>query len=189
MSGSDATAVSPSYPPGWLVGQLPVGMRDDDLLVSFMTIFERLGATLRAGADGIEHLVDPTVTTPTMLDAIGRWLSYDVLDERLEVDHRRRIIAAIGRSLPWRGTRRGLETLLAAVTDGWAQVDDPGRVGGGEVDGRVTGVVLVRVASTGHLQRHELETLIRDEIPAHLDFRLVIAPLGGTMLRARRDTA
>ena len=46
------------YPGGWLVGQLPVGMRDDDLLVRFTTIFERLGASLRAGADGVEHVAD-----------------------------------------------------------------------------------------------------------------------------------
>lgn len=188
MTATDHATATPSYPPGWLVGQLPVGMRDDDLLVRFTTIFERLGATLRAGADGIEHLVDPTVTTPTMLDAIGRWLSYDVLDDQLELDHQRRIVAAIGRSLPWRGTRRGLETLLAGITDGWVQVDDPGAVGDGELDGRVTGVVLVRVASTGHLQRHELEQLIRDEIPAHLDVRLIIAPRGGTLQWAGTDT-
>ena len=181
MTTTGHATSTPSYPPGWLVGQLPVGMRDDDLLVRFTTIFEQLGSTLRAGADGIEHLVDPTVTTPTMLDAIARWLSYDVLDDQLELDHQRRIVAGIGRSLAWRGTRRGLETLLSAIIDGWAQVDDPGAVGDGELDGTVSGVVIVRVASTGHLQRHEFEQLIRDEIPAHLDFRLVIAPRGGTL--------
>ncbi|MFP4311608.1 MAG: phage tail protein [Nitriliruptoraceae bacterium] len=179
MTSTDHATSAPSYPPGWLVGQLPVGMRDDDLLVRFTTIFEQLGATLRAGADGIEHLLDPTVTTPPMLDAMARWLSYDVLDEQLDLAHQRRIVTAIGRSLAWRGTRRGLETLLGAIVDGWVQVDDPGAVGDGDLDGAVTGAVIVRVASTGHLQRHELEQLIRDEIPAHLDVQLVIAPRGG----------
>lgn len=180
MSLLHRNAEAPDYPPGWLVGQLPVGMRDDDLLVRFTTIFERLGGTLRAGADGIEHVADTTVTTPGMLRYLGRWLGYDVLDEGLPIEHQRRIVAALGRALPWRGTARGLETLLAALTDGWVQVDDPGEVGREDLDAELPGEVVVRVASTGHLRRHELEALLRDEIPAHLGFRLVVAPLGGT---------
>ncbi len=183
MTRTDQSTRSPEYPPGWLVGQLPIGMRDDDLLVRFTTIFERLGATLRAGADGVEYAVDPTVTTPDMLQYLGRWLSYDVLDDQLPVGQQRRIVAALGRALPWRGTARGLKILLAAITDGWAAVDDPGTVDDGTGTRPATDKVVVRVASTGHLRRHELEALIRDEIPAHLEYRLVIAPRGGTAIR------
>lgn len=167
------------YPAGWLVGQLPVGMRDDDLLVRFTTIFERLGETLRAGADGVEHAVDPSVTTAGMLEYVARWLGADILDDHVAIDQQRRIVVALGRARRWRGTARGLRLLLEAITGGWVQVDDPGQVGGGDLDGRVGGQVVVRVASTGHLQRHELEAIIRDEIPAHLEFRVKVAPLGG----------
>jgi phage tail-like protein len=174
---TDATAGQ--YPAGWLVGQLPVGMRDDDLLVRFTTIFERLGETLRAGADGVEHVVDPTVTTGGMLDYMARWLGADVLDDHMTIAQQRRIVVALGRARRWRGTARGLRLLLEALTGGWVQVDDPGAVGGADLDGRVDGEVVVRVASTGHLRQHELEAIIRDEVPAHLGFRVKVAPLGG----------
>lgn len=169
------TVAAPPYPPGWLVGQLPVGMRDDDLLVRFTTIFERVGATLRAGADGIEHVADPTVAPPGMLAYLGRWLGYDVIDDDLATPHQRRIVAALGRSLPWRGTARGLRILLEALTDGPVSIDEPGIV-----SDRATGprgdTVVVRVTSTGHLRDHELEALVRDEVPAHLHVRLHIEP-------------
>lgn len=173
-----APAAVPEYPPGWLVGQLPVGMRDDDLLVRFTTIFERVGGTLRSGADGIEHIADPTVTTPGMLVYLGRWLGYDVLDEQLPVTHQRRILAALGRALPWRGTTRGLRLLLEALTEGPVEIDDPGGVhpdaGDGAVPARTADVVTVRVASSTHLREHELRALVRDEVPAHLGVELII---------------
>ncbi len=165
---------APEYPPGWLVGQLPVGMRDDDLLVRFTTIFERLGGTLRAGADGIEHVADPTVTTPMMLVYLGRWLGYDVLDQDLPIDKQRRIIAALGRALPWRGTTRGLRTLLEAVTGQPVHIEEPGGVYGEDGPGRRGDEVVVHVRSTGHLREHELEALVRDEVPAHLPVTLRI---------------
>lgn len=166
---------TPVYPPGWLVGQLPVGMRDDDLLVRFTTIFERLGATLRAGADGIEHAVDPTVTTPGMLRYLGTWLGYDLLDPDLEVLRQRAIIGALGATLPLRGTRRGLQALLEAITDAPVTIEDPGAVLRDGERHTHNGEVVVRVQGTGHLREHEFSALLRDEIPAHLGLRLVIA--------------
>jgi phage tail-like protein len=168
------------YPPGWLVGQLPVGMRDDDLLVRFTTIFERVGATLRAGADNVEHIADPTVAPPAMLNYLGRWLGYrDGLDDAVPLAQRRRIIAALGRALPWRGTAHGLRTILEAVTDGPVQIEEPGRVvaDADELDpAGYDGTVIVRIASVGTFREHELAAFVRDEIPAHLGVRLLIGP-------------
>lgn len=174
MSMTERLAPAPEYPPGWLVGQLPVGMRDDDLLVRFTTIFERLGATLRAGADGIERVADPTVTTPPMLAYLGRWLGYDVLDEQLLVEHQREIVAALGRALPWRGTSAGLRMLLTAITGGPVTIVDPGGVIAAGIAGRPSGVVEVRVPTTGHLRHQELADLVRDEVPAHLGVDLIV---------------
>lgn len=174
---------TPEYPAGWLVGQLPVGMRDDDLLVRFTTIFERLGETLRAGADGVELAANPTVTSPAMLIFMGRWLGYDVLDRDLPVDQQRRIVAALGRALRMRGTAVGLRTLLEAVTGGPVTVDEPGRVFGDEEPGTIEGTVRVRVGSSGHLREHELEALIRDEVPAHLHVEVVFETEPGRELR------
>lgn len=162
------------YRAGWLVGQLPVGMRDDDLLVRFTTIFERLGATLRAGADGTEHVADHTVTTPEMLDFMSRWFGPSVLDPGLPVGQQRRVLAALARALPRRGTATGLRLLLEAITGDRVEIVDPGGVGReGERTGH-DGVIEVRITGTGHLREHELAALVRDEIPVHLGMRLVI---------------
>ena len=169
MRATGELVSTPEYPAGWLVGQLPVGMRDDDLLVRFTTIFERLGATLRAGADGVEKVADPTVTTPGMLAYLGRWLGYDVIDETLPIDRQRAIIAALGRALPLRGTAEGLAILLEAITDGPVTIEEPGAVLDDESAAPDPGRVEVHVRSAGHLREHELRTLVRDEVPAHLD--------------------
>lgn len=162
------------YRDGWLVGQLPVGMRDDDLLVRFTTIFERLGATLRAAADGTEHIADRTVTVPGMLDFMSRWFGPGVLDPGLEVQRQRRVLLALGRALPRRGTAEGLRILLEALTGDRVEILDPGGVGrAGERPGH-DGVVEVRVTSTGHLREHELAALVRDEVPVHLGVRFIV---------------
>lgn len=177
MTVTERLSATAKYPPGWLVGQLPVGMRDDDMLVRFTTIFERLGAGLREAADNVEHVADPTVTPPPMLAYMGRWLGYDLLDDDLNVDRQRGIIAALGRALPMRGTRAGLATILEAVTAGPVHIQEPGWVL--DEDGEApetTGPVVVTVTSTGHLRDHEFEAIVRDEIPAHLSVRIVIDP-------------
>ena len=172
------TTAPRGYPAGWLVGQLPVGMRDDDLLVRFTTIFERIGGSLRAGADGVDHIADPTVASPAMLTYMANWLGYDLLDEDVPADRQRSIVAALGHALPLRGTAAGLRILLEAVTDAPVVVDDPGAVA--DADGPLpsAGAVTVTVRSTGHLREHELEALIRDEVPAHLAVEVVFAEEG-----------
>ncbi len=162
------------YPAGWLVGQLPVGMRDDDLLVRFTSIFEHVAATLRAGADGTEDVADHTVTMPGMLHYQSRWFGPSVLDPELEVRQQRRVLAALGRALPRRGTAQGLRMLLEALAGDGVEVLDPGGVGREGERTAHDGVVEVRVASTGHLREHELAALVRDEVPAHLGVRLIV---------------
>jgi phage tail-like protein len=171
MTVTQRVAAAPQYPPGWLAGQLPV-----DMLVRFTTIFERLGESLRAGADGVEHVADPTVTSPAVLAYLGRWLGYDLLDDDLNLQRQRGIVAALGRALPLRGTRAGLSTILEAVTGGPVRVQDPGCVLDADGAPPSPGPVEVTVTSTGHLREHELRALVRDEVPAHLGVSIVIDP-------------
>jgi phage tail-like protein len=162
------------YPPGWLVGQLPVGMRDDDLLVRLTTIFERVAATLRAGADATEIVADHRVTTAAMLQYLSTWTGLEVLDPELPVLRQRAVVRAIARSVPRRGTRAALRTLLEAITEAPVDVIEPGGVfregEAPEHEGRIE----VRVRGTGHLTSEELVELVRDEVPAHLALRLVV---------------
>ncbi|MFT5221760.1 MAG: phage tail-like protein [Glaciecola sp.] len=174
MSITQEVSSRPQYAPGWLVGQLPVGMRDDEMLVRFATIFERLGETLREGADTVEHVADPTVTTPAMLAYMGRWLGYDLLDPHLPAARQRQIVAALGRALPMRGTAVGLRTILEAVTDGPVDVSESGCVLNADQEQPTAQGIVVTVRSTGHLREHELRALVADEVPAHLPVDLVI---------------
>jgi phage tail-like protein len=166
------------YPPGWLVGQLPVGMRDDDLLVRLTTIFERVGGTLRAGADATELVADHRVTSAAMLQYLSTWTGLEVLDPELPVLRQRAVVRAISRSVPRRGTVTALRTLLEAITEAPVDIIEPGGVfRAGEVpahDGRIE----IRVRGTGHLSSEELVELVRDEVPAHLGLRLVVLPSG-----------
>lgn len=163
------TPAASRYPVGWLVGQLPVGMRDDDRLARFTTIFERLGATLREGADGVEHIADPSVTSSGMLIYLGRWLGYDVIDHDLPIERQRRIVVALGQALPWRGTARALRHVLETVTDGPVRITDPGAVIGEGDEVPQLGPIVVETADTGHIREHELVTLVRDQVPAHVE--------------------
>lgn len=176
MTRSLRTEPDAAYPPGWFVGQLPVGMRDDDLLVRFTTIFERVGATLRAGADGVDRVVDTTVTTPGMLRYLGNWIGYDLLDPGLRLTHQRDLIDALGYALPRRGTRLGLTRLLEALTAGPVHITEPGAVIREGASHTTDGTVVVYVTGTGHLRLHELRALIRDEVPAHLAIRVEVGP-------------
>jgi phage tail-like protein len=168
------------YPPGWLVGQLPVGMRDDDLLVRLTTIFERVGATLRAGADATELVADHRVTSAAMLQYLSTWTGLQVLDPELPVLRQRAVVRAISRSVPHRGTVAALRTLLEAITEAPVDIIEPGGVfREGEAPAH-EGRIEVRVRSTGHLTSDELVALVRDEVPAHLALRLVVLGEGGS---------
>jgi hypothetical protein len=52
----------------WLLHQLPVGMTEDDFLVRFVTIFQRVADTVVDQVDGVEHAFDPTVAPTTWSD-------------------------------------------------------------------------------------------------------------------------
>jgi hypothetical protein len=89
----------------------------------------------------------------------------------------RRAVRLWGDSLAWRGTRRGLETLLQSVTGESGEIEDCGRIGReGEFDddGRES-VVRVRVGSTGWTSEAGLVTLVAEQIPANVSFELYVA--------------
>ena len=84
-----------TYPQGWLTGQLPMGIREDDFTVRFATIFERLAESIRADADNVEYVADPAVTPLRVLAYLGQWMGVDLVDARLDPEHQREIVAAL----------------------------------------------------------------------------------------------
>jgi phage tail-like protein len=168
---------NPLYSPGWLVGQLPMGMREDDFFVRFATIFERVAETVRAGADAVEHVADPACTPLPMLAYLGTWMGVDLVDPRLEPEAQREIVRTLGSTLTRRGTAAGLAELLEGLTGSTVRVVDPGAVIADDVV-PATHPVEIHLQSCGHLRPQEIEAIIRDEVPAHVAID-ILWPDGG----------
>lgn len=158
--------------PNWLINQLPGGMLDDDFLVRYLSIFQRLADTLIAHPEMADHLVDPAVTPEPMLRYLGRWLGIESLDESTPVDVQRRMVAEMGRLIGWRGTRRGLLHALELLTGRPAEVRDNGGVfAEGEAPATARHVEIF-VDSSGWTTPQHLIQLVTEELPASITFEL-----------------
>jgi phage tail-like protein len=160
--------------PDWLLDQLPVGMVQDDFFRRFVGIFQEVATSYLDAADGVEHVPDPSVTPAPLLPWLGSWLGTSVIDASLDIDTQRRLVMASGRTMAWRGTRRGLTEWLHVLTGGPVLIDDSGGV---HREGEAPGdppVVRIRVISTGWLPEEEFITLVRAELPAHVGLELFV---------------
>lgn len=167
------TAV-PARGADWLVGQLPAGMLSDDFFVRFVRIFQAQAETLLAHADTLPHLADPQLAPPEMVRYMAGWLGGPGIDDSYSVTAQRRILQTFARTLPWRGTRRGLEMLLELFSGAPATIVDGGGVfAQGELPDDVARVRL-EVASTGPLREDDFLALVLDELPAHVRVEIVI---------------
>jgi phage tail-like protein len=160
--------------PDWLLDQLPVGMVQDDFFRRFVGIFQEIATSYVEGADGVEHVADPSVTPAPLLPWLGSWLGTSVIDASLDIDTQRRLVIASGHTMAWRGTRRGLTEWLHVLTGGPVLIDDPGGVHREGEAPQHPPVVRIRVISTGWLPEDEFITLVRAELPAHVGLELFV---------------
>ncbi len=169
----------------WLVGQLPMGMLDDDFYVRFVSLFQQVGSGLLDDVDNIANVVDPSVAPVPVLPWLASWLGMPWIDESLPEEAQRRIVHQAGRALAWRGTQRGFTTLLQAVTGDEVVVEDLGSVRRA-VEGASAPDPFVRVVagSTGWLSDEDFVELVAGELPAPVRFEVVA---GGRRLWPRAD--
>ncbi|HET9691639.1 MAG TPA: phage tail protein [Acidimicrobiales bacterium] len=151
----------------WLLGQLPMGMLDDDFFVRFVSLFQEVATTLLHGADNVPNVVDVTVAPPELVRWLGTWIGVTSIDASLPEELQRRLVRESSQALAWRGTRRGLEGLLEALTGAPAVIEESGGVTSEQVDVAPAPWVRVTVASTGALSGPDLVALIADEVPAN----------------------
>lgn len=161
----------------WLIGQLPMGMLDDDFFVRFVSMFQEVATTLLDGADNIPNTVDVTVAPPELVRWLGSWLAIDSIDPSLPEELQRALVRAASRTLAWRGTRRGLEDYLEVLTGAPAEVTESGAVirelpddDAPELERPRT--VGIRVHSIGWLSEEDFVDLVADEIPANVQWSL-----------------
>ena len=76
----------------WLTHQLPVGMIEDDFMLRFVTIFQRMADTVVHQVDALPHAFDPTVAPLPMVRAMAGWLGVDWVDSSLDDRVQRQIV-------------------------------------------------------------------------------------------------
>jgi phage tail-like protein len=158
----------------WLVGQLPVGMLDDDFFVRFTSLFEDLATSLLEGADNIENLPDATVTPVPFIGWLGSWVGIHSVDSSMDEGLQRRLVRQASQGLAWRGTRAGLEQFLEVITGAPATVEESGGILREGEAGDRTPFVRVRVSSIGGLSVEDFIALVSDEIPANVAYALFL---------------
>jgi phage tail-like protein len=160
--------------PQWLLHQLPVGMLDSDFFVRFVSIFQELGSTLLDDADNIEYLADVSVAPQDMVRWLGSWIGTETIDQSLDDQVQRRIVAGAATTLTWRGTVRGLTRFLELTSGGPATVEDGGGVWRDGEAPPDTAWVRMTVQSTGWLPETDFVDLVKDEVPAHVYAELYV---------------
>jgi phage tail-like protein len=160
----------------WMVGQLPMGMLDDELFVRFVSIFQEVATSLLEGADNIPNVVDTTVAPVPALSWLASWLGVTWIEPSLPDEVQRRLVRQCGRALAWRGTRQGLEVLLRAVTGAEVVVEESGglRRGAEPGDPAPEPSVQVAAASTGWMSDDDFVELVTDEVPANVRLEIVV---------------
>lgn len=158
----------------WLVGQLPMGMVDDDFFLRFVSMFEDEATSLVDGVDNIPNVIDPTVAPPEMVRWLGSWIGLPPIDSSLEENMQRRLVRTGSDCLAWRGTRRGLERFLEAVTGVPAEVTESGSVRRDGGDDAPEPSVVMRVEGTGSMSIREFVAVVADELPANARFEIWI---------------
>jgi phage tail-like protein len=95
--------------------------RPDSFLRSLVGVLETTTQGLDARIASLGQLLDPAAADDQWLDFVARWLGVP-WDDALPATHKRAILTRAADLAKWRGTRKGLETLLECLMDG-----SPGR--------------------------------------------------------------
>jgi len=166
-----------------MLRQLPPAMLDDDFFVRFLSIFQTQANTLLAHAENLRHLADPGLAPPEMARWLGTWIGMDGVDAALPERLQRDLVRNAAQSLPWRGTRRGLVSLLEVLSGGPVEVRDGGGVFPEGGAGDDPGWVAMRVTTTGMLEEADFAARVAEELPAHVRAELWVGdrqvPLAG----------
>lgn len=163
---------------GWLVEQLPRCLATDPFVPRLVGVTEELADSVRSRIDGIEHFLDVELAPPEVVRWLGSWLGL-MVEPSLPEDRQRQLVRVAGRELGWRGTRRGLERLVSALTGGPVRVSDGGGAfPAGEAPAAGGGPVVVQVAAAGGVDERGLLAFIEAELPVGAVVELRVGPIG-----------
>jgi phage tail-like protein len=163
-----------SQPVGYLERNLPMAMARDDFLVRYTRIADQLAATTSEAVDGIGHHLDLNLADAQMIQYLASWVGL-ALDPERGAPRMRQAVRDAVEGLGWRGTARGLEAYLRALTGSRVRVEDSGGVWivPDEKAPDFDPVVTVHLPRGGELSRERLAELAAEELPVGTRVRVV----------------
>jgi phage tail-like protein len=162
-------------PENWMLDQLPWWMLEDDFSSRFASLFQVIATTLQEAADQLEHVFDPAVAPPAMVDQLTRWIGVDMVRPGLADRLRRLLVTEMAALTQRQGTKERLVRVLELVTGGLVEVEDTGGVyREGEAPRRPAHARL-GVSSADWIGDEALVELVRRELPASVTFELFVA--------------
>lgn len=178
---------------GRLTEQLPRVLAQDPFLQGFLGIFEEISGSVQNRLDHLDIYLSLDSAPLSFVRWIGGWVGVQI-DQSLPEDRQRNLARAAGRSLGWRGTRRGLQELLAALTAGTVRIEDDGGVSGQQGASPGSRRIRVRLSQTGGVEQRALLAFIAAEVPADalielaVDDRMVAGPADTPPAAAGQNT-
>jgi phage tail-like protein len=170
----------------WLVAQLPQVMAADPLVAGFVRGCQEVAESIRDRVGSVEHELDVDLASPHMLSFTASWLGVqlDTLPAAVDADARdaqRRLIRAVGDVLGWRGTAKGVELLLGALTGATrVEVTDSGGVfGAGDTVPAADHTVDVSINQLGGLSEAQVLAFLAQELPVTAQVRLRVGARHG----------
>jgi phage tail-like protein len=160
---------------GWLVDQLPRAIAEDPVLAGIAAIAQEVAGSFRSDLDAIDQHLDVAAASAPMLRYLASWVGAD-LDPSISVDRQREVLRRVGSLLGWRGTQRGLEGILEALTGARVRVQDSGGVWTSSQPRPGPGLaVLVEIDDLGELSAAQLRAYVAEEVPVGAQVELRVA--------------
>ena len=170
--------------PGWLTDQLPRTMADDDFTRRFVSIFEEVAGTVRSRIDQVPEVFDVGLAPLEFVRWMASWVGQSI-DPSVPEDRQRSLAILIGPLFPKRGTRRGIEEMLEALTLSEVNVTDSGGI---YIEGAAPDAdphVEIRVSDTGEVAVQQLLRIVQNEVPADTTVDLIV---GSQTIESEHDT-
>jgi phage tail-like protein len=165
---------------------LPGVFRDDELMGSFLLIFESILKPVESTVDNITSYFNPLITPEPLLPWLASWLDLS-LDQTWPEERRRELVKSAAELYRWRGTKRGLIEYLriysgsipeiSEYTPGM-QLDSDAKLGintqlGSASSGHHFTVTLV-VDEKNEIDVSKVRAIIEAEKPAHTAYTMQI---------------
>lgn len=172
---------------------MPGLYQDDDLVQRFTAALDTVVAPVLAVLDSGDAYVDPMLAPLDFVTWLAQWVGVE-LDASWPEHRQRALVARAAELYAWRGTVRGLSSLITITTGVVPEIEETGGVSwiaepapAGELPGHRVPVLVVRVrvpAGAEPVDPARLDRLVAAAKPAHVPHRVEVlqapARSGGT---------